>query len=145
MSNYSVPDLPSYMHCLIQALQLCVAGTPHFTDERLRERNSLSPAQKWQENGAGIQAQAIGLQSLPFSHHPFLPNPFRTGYMFSSMDLEQVLGKHPKFLAYNSHPLHPLCSSTQQQDWGGSRCHRGEGQGSADEGTGRWMFSGWEH
>ena len=91
-----MPGLASYMHHLIQALQLCVAGTPHFTDERLRERNSLSPAQKWQENGAGILAQAIGLQSLPFSHHPCLPNPFRTGYMFSSMDLGAGIGKTPQ-------------------------------------------------
>ena len=91
-----MPGHVSYMHGLIQASQLCVAGIPHFRDERLRERNSLSPAQKWQENGAGIRAQAIGLQSLPFSHHPFLPTPFRIEYMFSSMDLRAGIGKTPQ-------------------------------------------------
>lgn len=62
MSNYSVPGHVSYMHCLIQTLQLCVAEIPHSTDERLRERNSLSPAQKWQ-SGTGFKPRQLDSES----------------------------------------------------------------------------------
>lgn len=84
---------------LIQALQLCAAGTflPHFTDDRLREGKPPPPpeAAQWQEDGAGIRAQAVGPQSLPVSHHPFL-SPLELGICSVLWTWEWVLGKHPK-------------------------------------------------
>ena len=78
----------------------------------------------------GFEPRQLDSRVYPLATTPASPTPLELGICSVLWTWEQVLGKHPKFLAYNFHLLHPLCSSTQQQDWGGSSCHRGEGQGA---------------
>lgn len=138
---------PCVLHAPPHSSLATVCGRdPPTSQMRGSEKETPFPLPKSGKKMAlGFEPRQLDSRVYPLATTPASPTPLELGICSVLWTWEQVLGKHPKFLAYNFHLLHPLCSSTQQQDWGGSSCHRGEGQGSADEGTGRWIFSGWEH
>ena len=122
----------------------CVWQGSPTSEMRGSERGTPFPLPKGGKKMVlGFEPRQLDSRVYPLAITPSFLLPLELGICSVLWTWEQVLGKHPKFLAYNFYPLHPLCSSTQQQDWGGSRCHippipvRGEGQVSADEGMGR--------
>ena len=98
----------------------------HSEHGSLAEKETPFPLPKSGKKMAlGFEPRQLDSRVYPLATTPASPTPLELGICSVLWTWEQVLGKHPKFLAYNFHLLHPLCSSTQQQDWGGSSCHRG--------------------
>lgn len=102
----------SFKHCN------CVWQRSPTPQMRGSERETPFPLPKSGKKMAlGFEPRQLDSRVYPLATTPSSPTPLELGICSVLWTWEQVLGKHPKFLAYSFHPLHLLCSSTQQ-DWG---------------------------